>query len=112
MTDSKTSGKTRKFPVSCENQWDLRAAFRNRLSSTCQFGRVNKRRSFRGQLTFRSLLDNGVSSAMSHYSDAEDSISTDEGLRKRRLWDPETESITSEIKELLDEDVNSLVSDG
>lgn len=51
---------------------------------------------------------------MSHYSDAEDSMSDiqdlDIGLRKRKIWDPETESITSEIKELLDEDVNSLVS--
>lgn len=51
---------------------------------------------------------------MSHYSDAEDSISDipelDIGLRKRKIWDPETESITSEIKELLEEDVNSLVS--
>ncbi|XP_068900407.1 adiponectin receptor protein isoform X2 [Tenebrio molitor] len=49
---------------------------------------------------------------MSHYSDAEDSIDVaDLGLRKRKLWDPETESITSEIKELLDEDVNSLVEE-
>lgn len=51
---------------------------------------------------------------MSHYSDAEDTISDihDEGgLRKRRLWDPDSESIASEIKELLDDDVNSLVSD-
>lgn len=51
---------------------------------------------------------------MSHYSDAEDSIRDIQdfeiGLRKRKLWDPETESITSEIKDLLDEDVNSLVS--
>lgn len=51
---------------------------------------------------------------MSHYSDAEDSINDipdlDLGLRKRKIWDPETESITSEIKELLEEDVNSLVS--
>lgn len=50
---------------------------------------------------------------MSHYSDAEDSISEihDEGgLRKRKLWDPDNESITSEIKELLEDDVNSLVS--
>lgn len=50
---------------------------------------------------------------MSHYSDAEDSISDiqDEGgLRKRKLWDPDNESIASEIKELLDDDVNSLVS--
>lgn len=52
---------------------------------------------------------------MSHYSDAEDSLNDiipelDLGLRKRRIWDPETESITSEIKELLEEDVNSLVS--
>lgn len=50
---------------------------------------------------------------MSHYSDAEDVINDipdfDLGLRKRKLWDPETESITSEIKELLEEDVNSLV---
>lgn len=49
---------------------------------------------------------------MSHYSDAEDSIDiADLGLRKRRIWDPETESITSEIKELLEEDVNSLVEE-
>lgn len=51
---------------------------------------------------------------MSHYSDAEDSINDiqdlDIGLRKRKIWDPEAESITSEIKDLLDEDVNSLVS--
>lgn len=51
---------------------------------------------------------------MSHYSDAEDSMKDiqdfDIGLRKRKLWDPESESITSEIKDLLDEDVNSLVS--
>lgn len=51
---------------------------------------------------------------MSHYSDAEDSLADipefDLGLRKRKIWDPESESITSEIKELLDEDVNSLVS--
>lgn len=55
---------------------------------------------------------------MSHYSDAEDTISNNElltkdqqdGLRKRKIWDPENESITSEIKELLDDDdVNSLV---
>lgn len=56
---------------------------------------------------------------MSHYSDAEDTISNsglmgdeEQCLRKRRLWDPENESITSEIKELLDDDdVNSLVRD-
>ncbi|KAJ8971676.1 hypothetical protein NQ317_011468 [Molorchus minor] len=52
---------------------------------------------------------------MSHYSDAEDSVTDipdlDFGLRKRRLWDPETESITSEIKDLLDDDDNSLMSD-
>lgn len=49
---------------------------------------------------------------MSYYSDAEDSIKSleDVGIRKRRVWDPDTESITSEIKDLLDEDVNSLVS--
>lgn len=51
---------------------------------------------------------------MSHYSDAEDSLADipdfDLVLRKRKIWDPESESITSEIKELLDEDVNSLVS--
>lgn len=52
--------------------------------------------------------------SQSHYSDAEDSISeTDHsGLRKRRLiWDPETESIASEIKDLLEDDVNSLVEE-
>ncbi|XP_018562472.1 adiponectin receptor protein isoform X2 [Anoplophora glabripennis] len=52
---------------------------------------------------------------MSHYSDAEDSIKDIQdfeiGLRKRKLWDPESESITSEIKDLLDEDVNSLVEE-
>lgn len=53
---------------------------------------------------------------MSHYSDAEDSImeldNTDVVLRKRRPigWDFETDSIASEIKDLLDEDDNSLVS--
>lgn len=49
---------------------------------------------------------------MSHYSDTELQLPPleDTILRKRRIWDPETESITSEIKELLDEDVNSLVS--
>lgn len=56
---------------------------------------------------------------MSHYSDAENSVDsfddlpTDAGdtiLRKRRVWDPDNESITSEIKDLLDEDVNSLVN--
>lgn len=51
---------------------------------------------------------------MSHYSDAESSLNDiqdlDIGLRKRKLWDPEAESIASEIKDLLDEDVNSLVS--
>lgn len=48
---------------------------------------------------------------MSLYSDAEDSILGDgDGIRKRKMWDPDSESITSEIKELLDEDVNSLVS--
>lgn len=62
---------------------------------------------------------------MSHYSDAEDSPSMDlfkdmpghsgmmDGakLRRRKGWDSEAESIASEIKELLDEDVNSLVSE-
>lgn len=53
---------------------------------------------------------------MSHYSDAEDSIEFDdlldsEGLRKRKIWDAECESITSEIKDLLDDDVNSLVEE-
>ncbi|XP_018328019.1 adiponectin receptor protein isoform X2 [Agrilus planipennis] len=54
---------------------------------------------------------------MSHYSDAEDSMlsfsgdETDSCLRKRRIWDPDAESITSEIKELLNEDVNSLVEE-
>ncbi|KAF2882818.1 hypothetical protein ILUMI_23330 [Ignelater luminosus] len=57
---------------------------------------------------------------MSHYSDAENSVDsfddlpTDAGdsiLRKRRVWDPDNESITSEIKDLLDEDVNSLVEE-
>lgn len=50
---------------------------------------------------------------MSYYSDAEDSIKSldeDVGLRKRKLWDPDNESITSEIKDLLEDDVNSLVS--
>lgn len=63
-------------------------------------------------LRFRFLVK-AYFSKMSHYSDAEDSISEIaemEGLRKRKIWDPETESITSEIKDLLDEDVNSLVS--
>lgn len=38
---------------------------------------------------------------MSHYSDAEDSILAidDEiGVRKRKTWDPDNKSITSEIK--------------
>lgn len=38
---------------------------------------------------------------MSHYSDAEDSIlAIDEeiGVRKRKTWDPDNKSITSEIK--------------
>lgn len=49
---------------------------------------------------------------MSHYSDAEDSVViTDMGIRKRKAWDPDAESITSEIKELLDDDVNSLVEE-
>ncbi|KRT86409.1 hypothetical protein AMK59_1659, partial [Oryctes borbonicus] len=53
---------------------------------------------------------------MSYYSDAEDSLKSFEdviegGLRKRKFWDPETESITSEIKDLLEEDVNSLVEE-
>nr|CAI5839209.1 unnamed protein product [Callosobruchus analis] len=51
---------------------------------------------------------------MSHYTDAEDSIndiSEMDGLRQRKIWDPEAESITSEIKDLLDEDVNSLVEE-
>ncbi|XP_045469164.1 adiponectin receptor protein isoform X4 [Harmonia axyridis] len=51
---------------------------------------------------------------MSHYSDAEDSIgesAESEGLRKRKVWDLENESLTSEIKELLDDDVNSLVEE-
>lgn len=49
---------------------------------------------------------------MSHYSDAEDSLDViDLGLRKRKLWDPETESLTSEIKDLLDDDSNSLVEE-
>lgn len=52
---------------------------------------------------------------MSYYSDAEDSLKSlddisESGLRKRKIWDPDTESIASEIKELLEEDVNSLVS--
>lgn len=49
---------------------------------------------------------------MSYYSDAEDSINSleDIGVRKRKIWDPDSASITSEIKDLLDEDVNSLVS--
>ncbi|KAK4878438.1 hypothetical protein RN001_010944 [Aquatica leii] len=57
---------------------------------------------------------------MSHYSDAENSVSSlnevlgtsDVQLRKRRVWDPDTESIASEIKDLLeDDDVNSLVEE-
>lgn len=50
--------------------------------------------------------------SQSHYSDAEDSLTeTDNSvLRKRKIWDPETESIASEIKDLLEDDVNSLVS--
>lgn len=52
---------------------------------------------------------------MSYYSDAEESIKSfsdyDDGLRKRKVWDPETESITSEIKDLLEDDVNSLVEE-
>ncbi|XP_044762754.1 adiponectin receptor protein isoform X1 [Coccinella septempunctata] len=51
---------------------------------------------------------------MSHYSDAEDSIgesAESEGLRKRKIWDLENESLASEIKELLDDDVNSLVEE-
>lgn len=52
---------------------------------------------------------------MSYYSDAEDSLKSfedvsEDGLRKRKIWDPDTESITSEIKDLLEEDVNSLVN--
>ncbi|KAL3270947.1 hypothetical protein HHI36_021452 [Cryptolaemus montrouzieri] len=49
---------------------------------------------------------------MSHYSDAEDSISEtaeSDGIRKRKIWDLENESLASEIKELLDDDVNSLI---
>lgn len=53
---------------------------------------------------------------MSYYSDAGDSMQSlteasvmDNILRKRKIWDPETESIASEIKELLDEDANLLV---
>ncbi|XP_050302889.1 adiponectin receptor protein isoform X2 [Anthonomus grandis grandis] len=53
--------------------------------------------------------------SQSYYSDAEDSLpdtDTDTGgLRKRKIWDPETESIASEIKDLLDDDVNSLVEE-
>ncbi|XP_065169961.1 adiponectin receptor protein isoform X2 [Atheta coriaria] len=52
---------------------------------------------------------------MSYYSDAGDSMQSlteasvmDNILRKRKIWDPETESIASEIKELLDEDANLL----
>lgn len=49
--------------------------------------------------------------SQSHYSDAEDSLSdTDTSvLRKRKIWDPDSESIASEIKDLLEDDVNSLV---
>lgn len=51
---------------------------------------------------------------MSHYSDAENSVDSFEEpsaaiLRRRRVWDSDNESITSEIKDLLEEDVNSLV---
>lgn len=56
---------------------------------------------------------------MSRYSDPDNSADSYESLpmeevedtvlRKRKLWDPDTESITSEIKDLLEEDVNSLV---
>ncbi|XP_017774505.1 PREDICTED: adiponectin receptor protein isoform X2 [Nicrophorus vespilloides] len=59
--------------------------------------------------------DKPQTSKMSYYSDAEDSIQSlndhDIGLRKRKAWDPDTESITSEIKDLLEEDVNSLVEE-
>ena len=52
---------------------------------------------------------------MSYYSDAEDSLKSlpeipEEGLRKRKLWGSTTESISSEIKDLLEDDGNSLVS--
>lgn len=57
---------------------------------------------------------------MSHYSDAEDTLDlfrdlpgcSGEGeLRRRKGWDlDEAESMASEIKDLLDEDVNSMVS--
>lgn len=49
--------------------------------------------------------------SQSHYSDAEDSLSdTDTSvLRKRKIWDPDSASIASEIKDLLEDDVNSLV---
>lgn len=50
---------------------------------------------------------------MSYYSDAEDSLKSlddaGDGLRQRKVWDPEAESIASEIKDLLEEDANSLV---
>ncbi|XP_066251804.1 adiponectin receptor protein isoform X1 [Euwallacea similis] len=51
--------------------------------------------------------------SQSHYSDAEDSLTeTDNSiLRKRKIWDPESESIASEIKDLLEDDVNSLVEE-
>lgn len=52
---------------------------------------------------------------MSHYSDAEDSIENVEdeiGVRKRKAWgDHDGKSISSEFKDLLDEDVNSLVEE-
>lgn len=50
---------------------------------------------------------------MSYYSDAEESLKNEDGalLRKRKLWDPESESIASDIKDLLDADVNSLVEE-
>lgn len=52
---------------------------------------------------------------MSYYSDAEDSLKSlpdipEEGLRKRKLWGSTSESISSEIKDLLEDDGNSLVS--
>lgn len=49
---------------------------------------------------------------MFHFVESEEVLNPDLdlGLRKRKIWDPETESITSEIKDLLEEDVNSLVS--
>lgn len=57
-------------------------------------------------------INKNLKMSQSHYSDAEDSFAeSDVGLRKRKIWDPDSESIASEIKDLLEDDVNSLVEE-